>query len=503
MRENAEYLREQRGECPPRRPGTRAPCTPTRPGALGRGPPPTQAPWNAGLTDPHLPRGPGAPAVLTLLLDLSEKEARIAKERELGIYKEHKVGRGLFLRDLRAPGHPPCAVLASHWQTPGQPPPPPCYLGKPAWGPAWPGLCTVGCGQIAAAQWPLQCWTAQVPHSPGRVRLPSRPRLFEPRSHVLSGTWQVHRTKTYRKRNVVFPLSPRSLASDGSRSRLARLGRPSRRCWSRRRSPARSTTACSGTSTARAGAAHTGRMPGLRRGLAPGSCLGGKRQPGGAGLIPWPAWGKGTVPGGLGVGWARGCGTFPTCVLGTSVCVQRGPRCPGQELSRVSALEGVLLHWGLLCLKRLVGRAHSPPQGSVLPVGPPPCSAHCLPVPHPPALSAEGEQTTDGASGVGWGKYELDHRALLMAAGGATPSLWSQVLAALQCPSPQAESPCHGPGWSVCPQPGSRLCSRGIAEGRALWGCTPTTPPPFLCRYRFLALTHLRSKDVLICISVL
>lgn len=78
-----------------------------------------------------------------------------------------------------------------------------------------------------------------------------------------------------------------------------------------------------------------------------------------------------TVPGGLDVGRARGCGAFPTCVLGTSVGVQRGPRCPGQELSRVSALEGVLLHWGLFCLKRLVGQAHSPPQGSVLPVGPP------------------------------------------------------------------------------------------------------------------------------------
>ena len=124
---------------------------------------PAQAPWNAGLADPHPPRCPGAPALLTLLLDLSEKEARIAKERELGIYKEHKVGRRLFLRDLRAPGRPPCAVLASHWQMPGQPPPPPCDLGKPAWGPARPGLCTVGCGQIAAAQWLLQHWTALCP----------------------------------------------------------------------------------------------------------------------------------------------------------------------------------------------------------------------------------------------------------------------------------------------------------------------------------------------------
>lgn len=33
--------------------------------------------------------------MLTPLLGLSEKEARIAKERELGVYKEHKVGPSL------------------------------------------------------------------------------------------------------------------------------------------------------------------------------------------------------------------------------------------------------------------------------------------------------------------------------------------------------------------------------------------------------------------------
>ncbi|KAF0883690.1 TF3B factor, partial [Crocuta crocuta] len=56
MRENAEYLREQRGKRPPACPG-------------------------AGTTGPLLilPFG-----------DFSEKEARIAKEKELGIYKEHK-----------------------------------------------------------------------------------------------------------------------------------------------------------------------------------------------------------------------------------------------------------------------------------------------------------------------------------------------------------------------------------------------------------------------------
>ena len=37
------------------------------------------------------PRLPGTQASLTPLLGLSEKEARIAKERELGTYKEHKV----------------------------------------------------------------------------------------------------------------------------------------------------------------------------------------------------------------------------------------------------------------------------------------------------------------------------------------------------------------------------------------------------------------------------
>lgn len=84
----------------------------------------------------------------------------------------------------------------------------------------------------------------------------------------------------------LFLLSPRSLVSDGSPSRPAQLGKPSKRCWSRRRSPARSTTACSRTSTARAGAACVGATRSPRSGPAPGSCLGGRRPQAGAGLTP-------------------------------------------------------------------------------------------------------------------------------------------------------------------------------------------------------------------------
>lgn len=58
MRENAEYLREQRGKHPPT-------C---------------QGSWAPG------------PLLILPFGDFSEKEARIAKEKELGIYKEHKVG---------------------------------------------------------------------------------------------------------------------------------------------------------------------------------------------------------------------------------------------------------------------------------------------------------------------------------------------------------------------------------------------------------------------------
>lgn len=102
---------------------------------------------------------PGTRASLTRLLRLSEKEARIAKERELGIYKEHKVGapppRGLSAH-LRA------VLAASRPQTAGP-------------GPGWSRLrrrtaggCSVGHGQRVAL-------ATQGPVSPGRVRGPSQP----------------------------------------------------------------------------------------------------------------------------------------------------------------------------------------------------------------------------------------------------------------------------------------------------------------------------------------
>lgn len=46
---------------------------------------------------PSPARAPGPvpwAALTTSSVLLTEKEARIAKEKELGIYKEHKVGRG-------------------------------------------------------------------------------------------------------------------------------------------------------------------------------------------------------------------------------------------------------------------------------------------------------------------------------------------------------------------------------------------------------------------------
>lgn len=80
------------------------------------------------------PRLPGTQASLTPLLGLSEKEARIAKERELGTYKEHKV------TDAPAP-----------------PRPLPLPLPFPPQGPARPRL-----GAVLSAPRPLQtaapCW---------------------------------------------------------------------------------------------------------------------------------------------------------------------------------------------------------------------------------------------------------------------------------------------------------------------------------------------------------
>lgn len=94
------------------------------------------------------------------------------------------------------------------------------------------------------------------------------------------------------------PRSPRSPASAGSRSRPARLGRPSRRCWSRRGCPARSTTACSAAWTARALAGRSGRTRRPRTRPAPGGCRAGRGRPAGVGLTRRPAPGKGTRPAG-------------------------------------------------------------------------------------------------------------------------------------------------------------------------------------------------------------
>lgn len=94
------------------------------------------------------------------------------------------------------------------------------------------------------------------------------------------------------------PRSPRSPASAGSRSRPARLGRPSRRCWSRRGCPARSTTACSAAWTARALAGRSGRTRRPRTRPAPGGCRAGRGRPAGVGPTRRPAPGKGTRPAG-------------------------------------------------------------------------------------------------------------------------------------------------------------------------------------------------------------
>lgn len=59
---------------------------------------------------------PGTRASLTPLLGLSEKEARIAKERELGIYKEHKVGA-----PLQGPERTPLGCAGSLLPADGRP----------------------------------------------------------------------------------------------------------------------------------------------------------------------------------------------------------------------------------------------------------------------------------------------------------------------------------------------------------------------------------------------
>jgi hypothetical protein len=89
--------------------------------------------------------------------------------------------------------------------------------------------------------------------------------------------------------------SPRSLANAGSQSWPAQLGRLLRRCWNRRKSPARSTTVCCGTLTARVEAAHPGTTHSPQSVPAPRSCHGGKEQLPEIVLILGQAQGRGTI----------------------------------------------------------------------------------------------------------------------------------------------------------------------------------------------------------------
>lgn len=150
------------------------------------------------------------------------------------------------------------------------------------------------------------------------------------------------------------PRSPRSPASAGSRSRPARLGRPSRRCWSRRGCPARSTTACSAAWTARALAGRSGRTRRPRTRPAPGGCRAGRGRPAGVGPTRRPAPGKGTRPAGneregqprRGLALSRGAGGPSLLSWGRREQSTDGPggegcrrdhshvRCPGRALRR-------------------------------------------------------------------------------------------------------------------------------------------------------------------------
>lgn len=109
--------------------------------------------------------------------------------------------------------------------------------------------------------------------------------------------------------------SPRNLANAGSQSWPAQLGRLLKRCWNRRKSPARSTTVCCGTLTARVGTAHPERTHSPQSVPAPRSCHGGKDQLAGVVLTLRQAWGRGTV---LPLDWgeaSRGLGPHLGCCL--------------------------------------------------------------------------------------------------------------------------------------------------------------------------------------------
>lgn len=119
------------------------------------------------------PRLPGTQASLTPLLGLSEKEARIAKERELGTYKEHKV------TDAPAPPRPlplplPFPPRGRHALASGLC----CQPLAPCRQPPLAGLSRLRrrtAGGCSVGRWQRAAPAAQGPISPGRMRGPSQP----------------------------------------------------------------------------------------------------------------------------------------------------------------------------------------------------------------------------------------------------------------------------------------------------------------------------------------
>lgn len=125
------------------------------------------------------------------------------------------------------------------------------------------GGCWVGVGEQQAGSWP-------VAPAPGRPC----PRASHP----------LRRPAGLQEVQLVFLFSPRSPVSVGSHSRHAQPGRPSRGCWSRRRSLAKSTTACSAASTA--GPCRGTHAPRIGPAAAPGCCPPGKHPLPGPGPTP-------------------------------------------------------------------------------------------------------------------------------------------------------------------------------------------------------------------------